>query len=960
MGKLKLASAALISATAAAAVVAVRGDARSRRDTLEACRQRVRNIERVSGIGEYVWNVDSGAVWCSRNGYRLFGWQPDSGADYGRVLSALHPEDASGAERTLRRLLAGRQPPEIEVRIVQPDGSVRHVLTTGEVCEEGGQRIVVGYMKDVTELAKVRRRLVRAEAQYRFLFEHNPIPMWVFDRNTLAFLAVNDAMLGHYGYTCAQLVGRTLPDIVAEGEREAVPAAMARSGRDWPQGEVWTHCHRDGTHLRMALHVHDIEFAGRPARLVAAQDVTERERNEARFRLIASAASDAVYDFDLRSGHVWWSDSFYARFGHAPGSVELSMEGWEALLHPDDAGPVLDSLEAALASDASEWTADYRLRCADGRYALVTERGLMARDDGGRPVRMVGGLIDMTETRQHEADLRLLRRAVESAENGIVVTRAGERDQAVVYVNPAFEKITGYTAAEIQGRDCRVLQQDDREQPGLDAIRYALHDGHDVRALLRNYRKDGTLFWNQMYISPVRNDAGALTHFVGVLNDVSEHHHYEERLAHRATHDELTDLPNRVLLEDRLHQAIRLSDRESTRTTVVFIDLDDFKLVNDSLGHSAGDTLLCEVARRLRAVVRETDTVCRFGGDEFVAVLTSPSQQEHPAEIIQRIVDALAPPMPLGDTQHTLTASIGYCAYPRDGHDPETLLRRADLAMYEAKQQGRNRVVAYRRELDTGINKRLKLLHQLREALEKSQFELVFQPQVAADGTVRALEALVRWNHPTRGELLPGEFIAACEASGLIVELGRRVLRGAVQYHAQLVQAGLAGVRIAVNVSAAQFNDDLYSEVEAAVRGHRLPPGTLELELTESVLMASPAYAVELMERLAELGVGFSVDDFGTGYSSLAYLKRFPIARLKIDRSFVQDLGHDPNDSAICQSIISLAHALEIGAVAEGVETEEQCAWLRERGCDELQGYLLGRPAPFATLLPQLRASPHA
>jgi EAL domain-containing protein (putative c-di-GMP-specific phosphodiesterase class I) len=326
-----------------------------------------------------------------------------------------------------------------------------------------------------------------------------------------------------------------------------------------------------------------------------------------------------------------------------------------------------------------------------------------------------------------------------------------------------------------------------------------------------------------------------------------------------------------------------------------------------------------------------------------------------PLEVIHRIGAALAQPLALGDVSHTLTASIGYCNYPEDGADAGTLLRHADLAMYQAKRRGRNRAMPYRDEFDTGVAQRLQLLNQLRDALERREFVLEFQPLFAPDGRAVALEALVRWQHPVRGLLLPGEFIGVCEESGLILELGRRILHEAARHHALLVEAGLGHVRIAVNVSAAQFTEELYTDVEATLRDYALPQGVLELELTESVIMDCPARAIDLMRRLAALGVSFAIDDFGTGYSSLAYLKRFPIDRLKIDRTFVQDLGFDEGDAAICQSIIGLAHSLSIRTVAEGIETEQQLAWLRARGCDELQGFLLGRPQPFEALLPLLR-----
>jgi diguanylate cyclase (GGDEF)-like protein/PAS domain S-box-containing protein len=968
MNEPPLAGSAVLAASAAgglAAAVALTsriglGGLRARRllrriDGLKNRIQRLQKFEQLAGIGEYVWNVDAGTLWWSGCSYAIYGLDPAEGIDIERATAAVHPEDLPGVRASVTDLLEGRRPPEIPYRVIRRDGSIRHVISTGELSVVDGRRRVLGVMKDVTELDLAQTRLREAEAQYRYLFDHNPVPMWVVDPAAKRLLAANEAAEQHFGYAAGELAGQPLSCLMPADAR--APRSGTGAAHPWRQGEVMGCLHRDGSAMRMALFVHEIRFAGRAAQLIAGQNVTEREFNEERFSLIARATSDAVYDFDLQTGEIWWSESFYVLFGHAPGSVELSIAGWASLIHPEDLDRVNASLEAALASTAGEWRETYRLQRSDGRYALVSERGRIARGPKGQALRMVGGIVDETERRQQEAALRLLRRAVESTDNGVLIADARRRDLPIVYVNPGFERLTGYSCDEIQGRNCRVLQRDDRDQPGIEAIRHALREAHEVRTLLRNYRKDGTLFWNEITIAPVRDERGALTHFVGILNDVSERHSFEEQLAHRATHDELTGLPNRILLEDRLQQALHTSDRYGTGTAVVFIDLDGFKLVNDGLGHDMGDRLLQEVATRLQSAVRETDTVSRFGGDEFVAVLSAPHRDDRPSEIIDRILATLAAPVQLGDTRHTITASVGYCCYPAHGTEPQTLLRHADLAMYQAKLSGRNRAVEYRAEFNANAAQRLQLIAHLREALDRDEFTVLFQPQYGDGGRIFGLEALVRWQHPARGLLAPAEFIGACEDSGLIVRLGRHVLHEAARHHARLVEAGLPGMHISVNVSAAQFNDDLYTDVEHVVRTLGLPAGALELELTESVVMRSPERAIDLMRRLAALGVGFSIDDFGTGYSSLAYLKRFPIARLKIDRSFVQDLDFNAQDAAICDSIIGLAKSLEIGTVAEGVETVQQERWLRDHGCNVLQGFLLGRPQPFDDLLPGLVAA---
>jgi diguanylate cyclase (GGDEF)-like protein/PAS domain S-box-containing protein len=911
---------------------------------------------RIAGIGDWTWEMDTGRVHWSEEIWRIHGrTEPADGLHIDMLNEWIHPDDLPLLRTHYADRLSGTDGTEIEFRIVRPGGEIRHVYARGEwIDRTPGSRAMRGIQQDITNMAVIRDRLLATQEEYEFLFQRNPLPMWVFDRESLGFLAVNDSMLESYGYTREELLGGNILDIRPPGDIDAVRAFVQLKPDDRLQGHVWTHLRKDGSRLRSAIHTRDTVFEGQPARLVLAEDVTERERSERRFQLIARATSDAVWDWDVVSGALWWSESFYTLFGYAHDDMAANIEAWVALIHPDDHDRVSASLTAAMVGGALDWEDSYRFRRGNGTYAEVLDRGFLLRNDEGVVVRAAGGMLDVTRQRRDEVDLRLLRRAVEATGNGIVIADTRQPDFPVVYVNPAFEEITGYSADEIQGTNCRILQGGDSDQSAVATIRDALVGKTEAQVLLRNYRKNGELFWNEFHMAPVADDHGVLTHYVGVINDVSERQRYEEQLAYRATHDELTGLPNRQLLHDRLQQAILNAERYGREVAVVFIDLDDFKLINDSLGHGAGDIALKTFATRLRDVVRDTDTVGRFGGDEFVIVLTEQTDDAGIERVLLRISDALRQPIELAGVSHVLTPSIGHCRYPQAGADAESLLKHADLAMYQAKRQGRNRAVAYRKEFDTVVSQRLQLVSRLREALHNGEFRLAFQPLFTPAGRLMALEALVRWQHPDRGLLLPGEFIGICEESGLIVDLGRYVLREACRHHALLAAVGLGYVRLSVNVSAAQFGHELYRDVAAAITEFALPPGVLELEITESVIMDNPERAIETMQRISALGVGISVDDFGTGYSSLSYLKRLPIDRLKIDRSFVQDLGHDEDDAAICASIIGLGHLMDLRVVAEGVETQEQLDWLRSRGCDELQGFLLGRPQPFDTLLPTL------
>ncbi|EGM76438.1 PAS domain S-box/diguanylate cyclase (GGDEF) domain-containing protein [Rheinheimera sp. A13L] len=562
---------------------------------------------------------------------------------------------------------------------------------------------------------------------------------------------------------------------------------------------------------------------------------------------------------------------------------------------------------------------------------------------------------DMTEQRQQDLQMRIRTRAIEASINAIIITDNEAPDQPIVYVNPAFEQLTGYTSAEVLGKNCRLLQSQDRHQPGLDSIRRAIRNNCKGNAELLNYRKDGSSFWNDLTLAPVVNDRGHTSHFVGILRDITESKNYRQELEHQANYDSLTGLPNRNLLNDRLQQAIAYAKRHDQQFTLAFLDIDHFKVINDSLGHTAGDELLQHIAERMKRQIRDTDTIARLGGDEFVILLTDNSPISTHVRRLDKLRQQLIRPVMLEQQEIVISFSTGICRYPMDGDTSVTLLRNADTAMYEAKHQGRNRICMFKPEMNTIVQQRLQMEQAIRQGLFSKEFLVYYQPQAdLSTGRLCGLEALVRWYHKEQ-MISPLAFISLAEQSGLITELDFYVFTTVCNQISQW-RNELQGVSVAVNFSALSFMDAQFvPRIRTILELYQVDPDWIKIEMTESILMHDADESLLKMQELRSLGIHFSIDDFGTGYSSLAYLKRFPFGQLKIDRSFIGDVYTDPDSAALVRSMISMGHNLGIKVIAEGVETMEQLGFLLKAGCDEIQGYFYSMPLPADKCFHQLQ-----
>jgi diguanylate cyclase (GGDEF)-like protein/PAS domain S-box-containing protein len=540
---------------------------------------------------------------------------------------------------------------------------------------------------------------------------------------------------------------------------------------------------------------------------------------------------------------------------------------------------------------------------------------------------------------------KLADKIFENATEGVLIT---DRNGVIVNVNRAFCQVTGYNRKEAVGKTPAILNSRRQNSQFYQAMWQALlREGH-WEGEIWNRRKNGEVYLEWLSISAVRNDGGEASHYIAIFSDITLARENEKKLQHLAYYDPLTDLPNRVLFQDRLNQALSRAERDGTLVALLFLDLDRFKGVNDTLGHKAGDRLLTETARRLKYCMRASDTVARLSGDEFTAIVPDLENGEGAIRVAQKLIDALAVPYFLEGREVFITTSIGIGLYPAHGETAEALLKAADQAMYQAKEHGRNNYQFFRGGQHDSSVVLFTLEHALRRAVERNQLEVLYQPLVDLEsGRVTGTEALLRWNHPERGVISPVDFIPLAEETGLIIPIGEWVLRQACQQNMRWARHGFGPLRMAVNLSALQLKQPNFAEKVAEILDDTgMDPEWLELELTETMVMQNAAEVLGILRQLKSLGIHISIDDFGTGYSSLAYLKHFPINTVKIDKSFIQGVTSDFDDAAISQAIIALAHSLKLRVVAEGVETEQQLGFLREHNCCDAQGFLFSRPLP--------------
>jgi diguanylate cyclase (GGDEF)-like protein/PAS domain S-box-containing protein len=604
--------------------------------------------------------------------------------------------------------------------------------------------------------------------------------------------------------------------------------------------------------------------------------------------------------------------------------------------------PLLTGAVSRVFDEGAEMRLEVDYVAKNGKEIPVLLCGTRVHCNGGDYLFGVG--IDIGERRQREEQLRLRERGLHAASNGIVIARSGGADNPIEYVNPAFERISGYSAAEVIGRDPRFMAAPGMDEGERDQLRAAIAAHRAVNVVLRNLRKDGELFWNDLNITPVNDEQGTVTHFIGVINDVTATMQRTAHLEHEVNHDALTGLANRNLLWDRLEQAVHMAQRQKSLVATVLIDLNNFKTINDTFGHEAGDVVLKVVGRRLQASVRDSDTVARMSGDEFVLVLANQPSLRFTLRMVERLRQSFAIPVSFNGREIQIGASVGVALYPHDGTTATELVRAADVAMYHGKGNGHNDVHFFSADMRSSNDAKRKIEEGLRLALENDELFLLYQPRVSLQtNKVMGFEALLRWRHPDHGVLPPGRFLTEAEEIGVIVPIGHCVLEQACTFAAQLRQAGVRDVPVTVNVSYREYSEgDFVETLSAMLVRHALPAESLQLDLPIDGLLRNPGLGRDLARQLRTLGVCLSVDGFGAGLCDIAFLHQLEAGQLKLSRNTVHGIADGAG--ALVKSLIDIGHNLNMEVVGEAVETRPQVEFLKSHGCDQLQGIWFSEP----------------
>jgi diguanylate cyclase (GGDEF)-like protein/PAS domain S-box-containing protein len=915
-------------------------------------------------IGLWAWEMPAdGLVWSDET-YRQLGYTRDTFSGRGEdFFRRLHLEDRPRVEEAVQRVLAGGSVYDVKFRVVRPDGSICWLHSCGVLVHPGASRMV-GICIDITGLEDMEAQLQRSEERMRLAFDAAKIGFW--DRNTVTGETVWSA-------TASRQLG--LPDgspmsfaifmnAVHPDDRKAVQESLERAIRDkkdhaieyrvlWPDGS---------SHWRFDKGSAFYGATGRPERILGIViDIDERKAADERLQLQGAAlqaAANSIVITDNQGTILWTNQAFLQLTGY--GAKEVLGKNPRLLKSGEHDDAFYTNMWATITS-GNIWHGELTNRRKDG--SLYTEEMTITPLHIG-----TGGITHYVAVKQDVTSRRIaedkLRRAEEKYrsifEDAVIGIFQTTPDWQPIILNRSLARMYGYDSPEQLLADVPKGGRQLIVDPNLlQELAIVLEKDRVVhRVELEINTKDGNKRWALANVRAVSDADGNVVLHEGTVEDITQRKAAEERVQFLAYYDELTGLPNRTLLHDRVQVALASARRHREKVALLLLDLDHFKTINDSLGHPIGDLLLQEVAKRLKRWTREQDTVAHLGGDEFLVLVTAVNETADAVVVAERIVNSMAAELVIQGHAFNITCSLGISIFPDNGEEVDALLKNADLAMYKAKGNGRHNLQLFTQEMNAQLQERMTLERSLRLAVEREEFFLVYQPQFdLATGEIIGCEALIRWRHPELGLVLPNMFIPLAESSGLIGPMGEWVLKTACAQARQWQDEGLPAVPIAVNVSAVQFRQQGFLRlVKTVLRETGLAPQYLELELTESLLLSNADGTLSMLQQLKGMGLKLSIDDFGTGYSSLSYLRQFPIYKLKIDRSFVRDITVDPDDAVITSTIISMAQSLGLKVLAEGVETEEQMSFLRAHNCHEVQGHYFSKPLDANELADKLRS----
>lgn len=921
--------------------------------------------------GVWDWDLTTGIISWSKEVAWILGFPLHLGQGPAETfLHTIHPDDRYQVEAAIASAISQGTEYHVEYRIIHAlTGQIHWIACDANiVCELSDRDVrIMGTISDISQRKETESALIKSEANLRA----------IFNSSTQGILLIDIShKIQAFNPKANQIIKLIWQKNIEQGESIDIYLMTDKNRKEFQQD--FQYILKGNNFVRekniegidhkdywFKLNYHPVFDASGKVMAVCLiiLDITEEKKavdalinSEQRFRSLVQNSSDIITILEHNGKIRYESPSITRILGYNPD--DLVGDNAFDYVHPEDLPRVEEIFDRARQTPGSEVEIQFRFRHANGHWVYLESITRNWQDDPKIQGFVVNSR-DISDRREQAERLQLLERAIAASKNGVTITDVRNNNQ-LVYVNPGFEQMTGYSAAEVMGENCRFLQGPEPNQPELDRLRAAIKEGKDCTVVLRNYRKDGSLFWNELQLSPVYNGQNQLTHFIGIQTDISDRKKVEEQLTHQAYHDPLTGLANRSLLIERLQKAdLKAQQNPGYLFALLFLDLDRFKVVNDSLGHAVGDLLLIVISLRLQSCLKPSDTLARIGGDHFVILLEDIQDTSDAIQVAEQIHEQLQEPFTLKGHEFFITGSIGISLSSMSYERPADLLRDADIAMYRAKQSGKAKHAVFDKAMHDRVLARLNLENELRHTIEAVQsgasdaLWLAYQPIVCLrTGKLKGFEALVRWHHPEQGFISPAEFIPIAEESGLIIPLGMWILRQACR-QLQEWQSFLGNshatasdqLTMSINLSGKQFLQlDLIQLVDEILAETDLVPYTVKLEITETAIVENMEYALETLSELRKRQILLSLDDFGTGYSSLSYLHQFPLDTLKIDRSFVNCIHQESKHQKIIKAIVTLAHALGMDVTAEGLETTEQLQQLKMLDCELGQGYFFSKP----------------